>query len=180
MNEPQSFPEPSEVYPEERFEATLIQLVRLYLDRAGVRYTLVPKFGLDIAIFFADASGATVRFIEAKAYGAHRLGGVGFGNSKGVGPQVEVLLCPDERLPDFDPHIRWALVDASQPVGSRRYVFFSCLCAKGAAMGGVARAKQNNFRLSAFGSEFVDWSTFCAAVRKFLLGPIEEGLERAG
>ncbi len=169
MNETQSATEPSDVYPEERFEATLTQLVRLHLDQAGVRYTLVPKFGLDIAVFFADSSGPTVRFIEAKSYGAQRAGGVGFGNGKGIGPQVEVLLCAEDRLPDFEPHIRWALVDATKPVGTPRYAFFSCSCAKGAAMGGVSRAKQNNFKVSALESEFVSWLAFSVAVRKFLL-----------
>lgn len=67
MNEPRFFQEPFDVYPEERFEATLTQLVRAYLDQAGVRYTLVPKFGLDIAIFMLGSSGPTIRFIEAKS-----------------------------------------------------------------------------------------------------------------
>lgn len=170
MNELRSLQEPSDVYPEELFEAALTQLTRAYLDEAGVDYTLVPKFGLDIAVFMVGDSGPTIRFIEAKSYGAQRMGGVGFGNGKGVGPQVDVLLCSDERLPDFEAHIRWALVDATKPLGTPRYVFCACSCAKAAAMGGVARGKQNNFKLSAFGSEFVDWTTFCNAVRTFLLG----------
>src|SRR3990172_2723411 len=168
--QPVEFPEPSEVYPEERFEATLTELAQFVLEKARARYTLVPKFGLDIAVFLIGSAGPNVRFIEAKSYGGQRMGGVGFGNGKGVGPQIDVLLCSEEQLAAFDAHVRWALVDATRPVAAARYAFFSCSCAKAAAMGGVARGKQNNLKLSALGPEFVDWAPFCTVFRTFLLG----------
>jgi hypothetical protein len=166
------FPEPHEVYPEERFEASLLELTRVCLADAGVRYAVVPKFGLDIAVFLQVGSARLAKFIEAKSYGAQRMGGVGFGSGKGVGPQVDLLLCAEDELAAFDPYVRWAIVDATRRPTEPRYGLFSCSRAKGAAMGCVARGKQNNLRLSSLASDLVEWSRFCDAFRKFLInGP---------
>jgi hypothetical protein len=48
----------------------------------------------------------------------------------------------------LDQSVRWVLGDCSRPVGSQRFLFFSCKQAQDAAMGGSIRPKiQNNLLL---------------------------------
>ena len=75
----------------------------------------MPKFGLDIAVFPEDVGPPQPLFVEVKSYGGKRQGGVGFGNGRGEGPQVDLLVGDASAL--FDSYIRWAFVDATQPVG---------------------------------------------------------------
>src|SRR5206468_2212304 len=105
------------------------------------------KFGLDIGIFVSDENGSYARFIEAKTYAAGRPGGVGFGDGRGEGPQVTILLCPEGDIGVVDETVRWALADTTRQSGQARYAFFDCRTAKAAAMGGVARGKQNNLKI---------------------------------
>ena len=84
--------------------------------------------------------------IEAKAYNAQRHSGVGFGNGRGEGPQVDLLHSNQSALRLLDQSVRWVLADATC-LGASRYACFDCTAASQAAMGGVARGKQNNFQL---------------------------------
>src|SRR5579859_1349998 len=162
-------PEPKDVYPEERFQSAIVAVMRDVLNASGQKFVLLEGFGLDIAIFIATPYGSIARFIEVKAFGAQRMGGVGFGNGRGVGAQVDLLLTHDNCLSLLDPIVRWTYVDATREIGSKRYCLFTCEKAKVGAMGGVARGKQNNLRISAFEQNLVDWVQLQIQIQQFLL-----------
>src|SRR4051812_35621065 len=84
-------PEPASVYPEAAFQSAVVSVVEDVLRAENRRFALMERFGLDVAVFL-DASPATVRLLEVKAFNAQRMGGVGFGNGRGIGPQVDLLL----------------------------------------------------------------------------------------
>ena len=158
--------EPPVVYPEALFEEALAPVIQACAQlRSG---TVVRRFGLDFAVFAGEPSRTNVLFIEVKSYGGQRVGSVGFGNGKGGGPQVDILLCGSGQLPTLDGHIRWAIADATQAVGTARYALLSCSEACGAVMGSVARGKQNNFRLSAVKPHLVAWAEFCERLIRFM------------
>jgi hypothetical protein len=113
------------------------------MARFALPFVLVPHFGLDIALFFERDGRRHLILLEAKAFGGQRPVGVGFGNSQGEGPQVDILLCEDRLLTLFDSCVRWALADATQPVGSARYGLFTSAEMKASVMAGVGRGKQN-------------------------------------
>ncbi len=69
----------------------------------------------------------------------------------------------------LDSIVRWIYADATQPAGGRRYALFTCAKAKAAAMGGVARGKQNNLRTSVLRDYLLTWNQLCDEVRRFLL-----------
>ena len=155
--------EPTGVYPESEFERSLAPLIERALH--GCRAVVVLKFGLDIAVFLEDVGPPQPLFVEVKSYGGKRQGGVGFGNGRGEGPQVDLLVGDASAL--FDSYIRWAFVDATQPVGTDRYAFLTCSDARAAVMRVVARGKQNNFKLAALGPHFVGWRAFSEQFLEF-------------
>jgi hypothetical protein len=161
--------EPATVYPEAEFQKAVVGLIEELLTSAGRPFQLLQRFGLDLAVFIVTPHENAIRLFEVKAFGAQRMGGVGFGNQRGQGAQVDLLLCPDDVLPLFDGTVRWVYADATQPIGTARYAVFTCARAKAAAMGGVARGKQNNLRISALRDCLVTWSHFSDDVRRFLL-----------
>ena len=155
--------EPTVVYPESEFERSLGPLIERALH--GCRTVVVPKFGLDIAVFLEDVRPHQPLFVEVKSYGGKRQGGVGFGNGRGKGPQVDLLVGDASAL--FDSYIRWAFVDATQPVGADPYAFLTCSDARAAVMGVVARGKQNNFKLAALRPHCVGWQAFSEQFLEF-------------
>lgn len=163
--------EPIVVTPEAVFEAAIVEAVHHLVGEVSCRCVVVPKFGLDIALFLQDDGGAYARFLEAKVYAAGRPGGVGFGAPNGRGPQVEILLCSEENLAVLDNAVRWVFADATRAPGSPRYAFVDCRRARAAAMGQVAKGKQNNFRVSALADSFVTWPDLVAELRQFLFAP---------
>jgi len=128
------------------------------------------RFGLDVAVVLNGPSSSIVRLFEVKAFQRQRPGGVGFGNGRGLGPQVDLLLCGEDAFRLFDSVVRWAYVDATQAHGAERYGLFTCGGVKKAVMGdAVARGKQNNLRVSALRPSLVGWTEFCRQVRNFLV-----------
>jgi len=109
----------------------------------GPAYPLM-RLGLDLCIL-APAAGL-LRLVEFKAYKGHRAGGIGFGDGRGRGPQVDLLLQPPRILKRLEPTVRWCFTDLTRSLGSPRYALITSVQAKSAAMGGVARGRQNNFR----------------------------------
>jgi hypothetical protein len=162
--------EPRIVSPEEEFQRVVVALVRSLLGDANRRFLVFGGFGVDIAIFIEDPAVTRARFLEVKVFAAGRPGGVGFGNQRGRGPQVDLPLSPDSLLALLDPFVRWVYADATQRPGSARYALFTCTKAKAAAMGGVARDKQNNLRISALRDSLVGWDQPCSQLQEFLLG----------
>ena len=159
-------PEPDSVYPECLFQETLIRLVESILSQSNVTGRILKGFGLDIAVFMIHPQGSACRFLEVKTFGGQRMGGVGFGNQKGEGIQVDLLLEPNLTL--FDPFIRWVYADATRLKGTKRYALFTCSEAKDAAMGDVKEGKQNNLSVSKLAPLLKDWPQFCAEVQRFL------------
>src|SRR5208282_519010 len=109
--------EPIVITPESAFEAAVLDAVRDLVRDVGCGCLVVPKFGLDLALFLAREDRTYIRFLEVKVYAAGRPGGVGFGTQKGEGPQVQLLLCPDRDLGLLDTAVRWVLADATRPAG---------------------------------------------------------------
>jgi hypothetical protein len=161
--------EPSVVYPEAGLQKALVGVIEDVLSSAGRRFQVLERFGLDVAVFIANPPANAIRLFEVKAFGAQRMGGVGFGNQRGQGAQMDLLLCPNDSLSLFDTFVRWVYADATQLIGSARYALFTCAQAKAAAMGGVARGKQNNLRASALSGSLVTWRELCDDVQRFLL-----------
>ena len=135
--------EPTGVYPESEFERSLAPLIERALH--GCRAVVVPKFGLDIAVFLEDVGPPQPLFVEVKSYGGKRQGGVGFGNGRGEGPQVDLLVGDASAL--FDSYTRWAFVDATQPVGTDRYAFLTCSDARGRSDGGGRERKAEQLQV---------------------------------
>jgi hypothetical protein len=160
--------EPTIVYPEAAFEAALLDLVRACCH--GQSVAIVPRFGLDFAVFDLSDRAKSAVFIEAKSYGAQRQGGCGFGNGRGEGPQVQLLLNEGSQLDVLDRFVRWAFVDATRAPGTDRYALLTCREAKSAAMGNVAPGKQNNFRMSAITPHMVAWPLFAERLVQFVRG----------
>lgn len=163
-----SFAEPELVENECAFEAALVAAIRKRLVASGVECVIIHGFGLDIGVFMRRPSGTLARFIEAKCFSA-AAGRIGFGNGTGSGTQVEVLLRSDSELAILDGAIRWVLMDTIRPHGSPRYAVFDCAKAQSAAAGGVARGKQNNFRVTAFSRDYVTWGALLDQIIGFLV-----------
>jgi len=163
-----SYPEPNDVYPETVFEKALSSAIRWVL--CDCSFALVPKLGLDLAVFVKQSGKSQVFFVEVKSYRTQRNGGLGFGSGRGVGPQVDLLLSSRDEFAILENHVRWAFADATRPCGSARYALLTCSKARGAAMGSVATGKQNNFRIAALDGEWVMWPVFCEYLRSFLRG----------
>ena len=165
-------PEPDIVQglnPESALHRAVVSEVHRVLVQNGARFILVEKFGLDIGVFVQHNGKEYARFIEIKAFVGSRAGGVGFGNSRGDGPQVDILIQPTTKLAILDDMVLWLLGMGNLPKGRPRYAMFSSVDAKKAAMGTVQRGKQNNLRVSDFQNTLVTWEQVADELRKFLL-----------
>lgn len=157
--------EPTIVYPEKEFEMAL-RLAVHSIGESKVPCAIVPGAGFDIAVQVLSSELRTVQ-VEVKSYGGQRRGGIGFGNGKGSGPQVDLLIdaeCASLR----DQDVRWAFADATRQHGSARYALLTCSDARAVAMGGVARSKQNNFSLAALREHWITWHAFWDRLMDFL------------
>lgn len=159
--------EPDIVYPEKQFESVIASLIQTTIQNEN-QSVIVSRFGLDLAVFIRRPTASRAVFIEAKSYSGQRQGGVGFGNGRGEGPQIDLLLLSNVQLELLDNHVRWAFADATLTLGTARYALLTCSEARNAAMGGVSRVKQNNFRISTIKTHLVTWSVFCENLSAFL------------
>lgn len=133
-------------------------------------FFVLTNFGLDIAVFMKWPVSSEVRLLEIKAFVGSRQGGVGIGNQKGHGNQIDLLLLPGRHLALADQLARWILGDGTRPKGSPRYVIFSNTKARDSAMGGVRRGKQNNLRVSSLFENGLTWDELSGRLDSFLLG----------
>ena len=160
--------------PEETFREAVIEALRNILEQkriAGslVEYFILQDFGLDIAVFMKWSNNHfTVRFFELKAFVGSRQGRVGFGNQQGKGSQVDLLLLENSQLNLANQFIRWLLIDGTRPKGSSRFTIFDNIQARNAAMGGVRRGKQNNFRINTLVNNATTWDNFLRELEDFL------------
>jgi len=166
--------------PEEIFRRAVIRVIKNILERKKeknslIEYFILQNFGLDIAVFMKWSDNrSTVRFFELKAFVGSRQGGVGFGDSRGRGPQVDLLLLKNSQLDLANKFIRWLLVIGTKPKGKDRFVIFDNIQAKNATMGGVKRGKQNNFRISYLEKNAITWKKFLEKLEEFLVSRDEE------
>jgi hypothetical protein len=160
--------------PEDTLQEAIVGELREFLAEKKsngtlAEYFILEKFGLDIAIFIRLSNGHfTARFFELKAFVGSRQGGVGFGNQKGEGVQVDLLLLENSQLSSADQFIRWVLVDGTKPRGSRRFAIFDNNEAKNAAMGNVRRGKQNNLRANDLMRNAITWPQLIENIRAFI------------
>lgn len=159
--------------PEETLRKSIIEEIEKILEQKKlsqplIEYFLLQNFGLDVAVFVTWINRSTVRFLELKAFVAQRQGGVGFGNQQGKGSQVDLLLLGKSQLNLADQFIRWIVVDGTKPKGSTRFAILNNNQAQNAAMGGVRREKQNNFRLNTLMSNAITWNELSKALEAFL------------
>jgi len=97
--------EPEEICPESVFQSALVRVLE---EISGDWSTvLVQSFGLDVAMFLNGPGGGKVRFLEFKSFGGQRMGGVGFSNQRGEGPQVDLLLNEQQGIALLDSFVRW-------------------------------------------------------------------------
>ena len=134
-----------------------------------VEYFVLTEFGLDVAVFMQWPDRLLLRLLELKAFVGSRQGGVGFGNGKGEGCQVDLLLLSNPRLHLADQHIRWILVDGTKPTGAKRFAILDNTRAKSEAMGGVSRGKQNNLRISPLMTDALSWDDLSRQLQSFLM-----------
>jgi hypothetical protein len=161
-------PEPAMVAPEAEFERAVTAVAEDILRAGGLEFLTVPKFGVDVVFFIRGANGTSTKMLEFKCFAGGRPGGVGFGTPQGRGPQVDLLRQSASGLEIVAPVIRWVLVDALLPAGSKRYALFDSVTAKAGAMGEVKHGKQNNFRVAAFRPQMTEWPEFVTLLEGFL------------
>lgn len=160
--------------PEDSLQEVIIEETKEILEQkrsshSVAEYIILSEFGLDIAFVIHQHDRSSIRFLELKAYTGSRPGGVGFGNSKGEGTEVDLLLLDDSQLNLADQFIRWILMDGTEPEGSKRFVIFNNNEAKNSAMGGVERGKQNNLRVSTLMSSAIHWEDLSRELESFLV-----------
>lgn len=161
--------------PEGTFQIAIKKEITKMLDQKIIddilkEYIILEKFGLDIAVFLKWADNrSSIRFFELKAFVGSRQGGVGFGNRRGEGSQVELLLLGDRKLGLADQFIRWILADGTKSKGIERFVIFNNKQAKNSAMGSVKKGKQNNFRVNVLMRKAITWNKLLEEIEHFLI-----------
>jgi len=137
-------------------------------DGSLIEYFILENFGLDLAVFTRFDNHIAIRFFELKAFVGSRQRGVGFGNQRGQGSQVDLLLPENRQLSLADNFVRWILVDGTKPKGADRFAIFDNKQAKNAAMGGVSRGKQNNLRVNNLMRNAITWDKLSKKLECFL------------
>lgn len=161
--------------PEKTFQKSIVCVLRKFLNKRKcegtlVEYYILENFGLDIAIFMKWKNNQfTVRFFEVKAFVGSRLNGVGFGNQKGKGAQVDLLLLEESQLDLANQFVRWIMVNGQKRKGTKRFIFFNSGQAKKAAMCGVKKGKQNNFRVKDLMKNSIKWHELIQEIERFLM-----------
>lgn len=160
--------------PEVAFQRAIKKEIEKIIDQEKsdgslIVYFILEKFGLDLAVFMKwSDKRSLIRFFELKAFVGSRQGGVGFGNQRGEGSQVDLLQLDDQQLTLADQFIRWILVDGTKPKGTDRFAIFDNKQAKNAAMSGVSRGKQNNLRINELMKHAITWNKLSEELNIFL------------
>lgn len=161
--------------PELLFQNALITEIKSILSlrkESGTlsNFFIIPRFGLDIAVFLKNGNRSSVRFIEIKVYKGDRPGGVGFGNQKGEGIQVDLVSLDQEALMLADQFIRWVVYDSTRQ-GEERFALVTNSTIKASAMGEVKQGKQNNIRIKDLKDSMVTWAQLMLELEGFLGDP---------
>lgn len=159
---------------EKELEHALASAIQDMLLETGVDAIVLRGFGLDLAVFTKMAGASSAYFFEIKAFSEHH-GRCGFGNQRGEGNQMRLLFDEIKQEPRdqsqlgiLDTVVRWVRGNRSKPVGSPRFVLFTCAQAQNAAMNGVRPSKQNNLRLSAFQEQWMTWGQLLGGIKTFV------------
>lgn len=161
---------------EKQLEASIALAIQRRLPEDTCQLVL-RGFGLDLAVFTRKFGSSRACFFEIKAFAEHH-GRCGFGNGRGEGNQIRLLFNEQSQTPRDQSQIemlgatvRWVLGNRSKPVGSPRYLFFTCTQAQQAAMNGVRPGKQNNLNLSRFKADWISWPELIEGITAFVVGP---------
>ena len=93
---------------------------------------------------------------------------MGFGNQKGKGNQVDLLLNNYDDLEIVDSQIVWILGFGLLTIGTPRYSVFTSQEAKKAARNNVQSGKQNNFNINDLKSNLYTWEEMSGVLGAFL------------
>jgi hypothetical protein len=168
---------------EKELQNAIAFAIRGAFDNA--RTVVITGFGLDVAIFTENTDRvARTCFIEAK------VATIESGRIN-IGPQFSKTYQPDlgnqialffergtrtlrsqSQIELLDRCVRWVVADLSQPINSRRFVFFSCIEApQVAANAKFALTKQNNFSLPLIRSrlEWITWIEVLERIEDFII-----------
>lgn len=167
MNSPT--PEPDLSVGEEALQKAITFEVNRILEGSCLPFVLIEHFGLDLALWLGTPPALKSMFLEFKVY-LSQSGRLGFGNGQGKGNQVDLLMLGPSDFSHLEDRIRWIIADGSMQPGSSRYAFIPSEIVKSAAMGGVARGKQNNIRINEVMSRGVTWDQLLDKLSEFLLG----------
>jgi len=164
------FPEPdTEITCEADFQNEVLNVCCQTLESHSLKFSYFEGFGLDLGFFIQIPFGTRIRFIEIKQNRGQRNGGIGIGNSQGIGAQVDLLIKPDSELTMLNQSIQWAIMDCLLPVGSDRFALFDNAQAKSAVMAGAGRGKQNNLSIHKLKRYYVKWPQFVEQLQAFIL-----------
>lgn len=159
--------EEPEIKHEKDFQAAINDMLKEYFAQQSSNFFTVEKFGLDLAIF----SKQDVKFIEVKVFTLAN-GRVGIGDKNG-GNQIGLLRGQQDSKIDTEKYVRWALCDASEKKGERRFYIFSNrdIIEKKLFMGNqIENGKQNNLEMDKIKKELQPyrWLEFCKELQNFL------------
>lgn len=161
-------PEPADLQSENELRDKVVEEIEAMLNHAGPNYKVLKGFGLDIAVLIFRGYRTQCKFIEVKAFKGQRPQGVGFGEGRTGGNQVELLMMEERFVKSLDGTVRWVLADLTKDPGEKRYAMFSSMTAREAAMGGVRKGKQNNFNVRKLMQEPGTWDDLSLALSYFL------------
>jgi hypothetical protein len=163
--------------PEAELQKAVANAIIATAQERDIPFVLVKGSALDLVVLSANKEAPRVRMLELKAFVGARRDGVGFGDQKGQGAQVDLLWDSlrnrprsSEELELVDTFVRWVLGYGLKTMGTARYAFFTCSDAQSAAMGGVGPRKQNNLKVSAFEGALITWSELIDRVTDFVFG----------
>jgi hypothetical protein len=160
---------------EATFQRALVATIHAARNSVNLPFVVIERFGLDIAVLIGNKDQLRIKMLELKAFVGGRPGGVGFGDSQGRGPQVDLLWDGQKNQPRspqelelLDHSVRWVLAFGLKPIGTPRYAMFTCKEAQKAAMGGVHPGKQNNLRITEFEKGLLTWNALCDRIQNFV------------
>ena len=161
---------------EKELENAIATAVQSAAGRTG-RAVVLRGFGLDLAVFSEGVVTSRACFLEIKAFSQDH-GRCGIGNGRGEGNQIRLLFDEAANAPRdqsqlsvFDRTVRWVLGNRSAPIGSPRFLFFTCKQAQDVAMAGVRPGKQNNLNLSRFkDGDWIAWPALIDNIVEFING----------
>ena len=90
--------EPDLSQGESALQVAIVAEVERILSGTRYPFLVIERFGLDVAVWVGVPPSVLHKLLELKVFLGARPGGVGFGNRRGEGPQVDLLIKTEEEL----------------------------------------------------------------------------------